>query len=161
MINPPTSGTSQSQYIGTKINSLYADVRLQIAIDYTKPTIHESLRIIVARSRVSGQDNVNYPPTPVNINEPIDAKSWDIMYDRIWSMNTGIPINATVAGTQYAIFSEAAPVKHLRFKIPLKETIQQKNSRLIYEYPIVIWAISLNGGISLYRATCKFFYRDP
>lgn len=160
MINPPTSGTSQSQYIGTKINSLFCDVRFMFRFSYDQAVTNEACRIVAARSRVSGQDNSNYPATPTSILEPFDSKSWDVMFDKTYPIATGLTATFNIGGTGYLFTQNTSPAKYLRFRIPMRETLQMKNSRVIFEYPMIIWAISANASVRIYAVQCKFFYRD-
>lgn len=160
-ITPPTTGLSQSQYIGTKINALYADVRFMGRIYFDVVHPNEQIRIMVVRSRLGGQDGTNYGTLPTRILEPIDAKQWDIMYDKVTAMTTGIQQNVTIGGTNYSIANLFMPSKMWRFKIPLRETIQQKNGRLIWEYPIIICGLSQYANFSITHCFFKFYYRDP
>lgn len=150
-IRAPTVGTGQAQYIGTQLNSLYADVRIYGWVDYTIVPPLFALRLSVHRSRTA--QNYDTQPEYVmpgngSMVEPWDTKLWDLYFDKVYTMS----YNA----------GNASSPKLWRFKIPLKQTLTLKDNVLKYEYPIFISATCThNNGFIIKQIFCKFYYKDP
>lgn len=151
MINWPTQGTQQNQFIGNQINSLYADVRFVMDIDAVNMT-SGLVRLAVVRQRQSLNYNsvVNQQILPVNLCEPFNTKAWDVMYEKV------IPMMNNTTGNR-------TPQKIYRFKIPLRETLTvMPDATFRFEYPVYIIATcGTQNGAVVYTVVCKFFYKDP
>lgn len=151
----------QSGLIGIKFNSLYAEIRVTGRIYADVATQEETLRVMILRMRNPAQDGTNYAPLPTRLVEPVDTKLWDLWYDKYYNMTTGCTLNYTIGGQGYTYQSLAPKPMYWRFKIPLRQTMNLKASRIIYPYPIVICALSRHGTFRITEQSCKFYYRDP
>lgn len=163
-IQPPTSGVSQVQYIGTQFNSLFCDVR--ILMECAPPTgdTHNftcAYRIICARMRTTDNNETSvatYSVMPNNVLDPVDTKLWDLYYDKTFCCNTGY--QGAYLGNQVGNIIYKGKV--FRFKIPLKMTLTPKAGIPLYPYPIIILGIAQHTGYMFAsRINTKFYYKDP
>lgn len=161
-INPPTPGVQVTNYIGQQINALSATVNIQFELNFDVTKRYEMLRVVVARPKTGNYRNgVNYPHVPLSVYGFFDTQQWKIMYDKIWTLPTGVSTSTSL--------NLARPAKYLQFKIPLKKTINVcqvgdptlEIGRFFWDFPVCILALSQFGMVNVTKIFTKFWYRDP
>lgn len=114
----PAIGTAFNQFIGQKINTIGIDFSFTIVFNESDtPTPNPNLIRMYMIKNKSGLSS--YHPSgknlPIRFSEPIDANNWSILFERIFSTDTG----ASSTGQ----YHQQSRRRHFRFKIPFKQTL--------------------------------------
>nr|WAE42428.1 MAG: capsid protein [Cressdnaviricota sp.] len=136
----PAAGTGANQRIGLKINLQFllltftlqlndlADATEGILIDDIPPFVRYRVMVVKRRTPVT-TPTLDLPAGNYATNTPIDARLWDIQYDKVFTLGTGAPWQwRGTASLQEAGPSTLSPPKNFKFKIPLKQTVEYNNN---------------------------------
>lgn len=157
----PTAGTAETQLIGTKFNSLWAQVNIRFfrQIGVNIQILQFGLRVIMIREKQKNQDFAN--PADIFYSDdylsPIRNKDWHVMMDKNYEFTTGWTqtLPAVVNGL-------IAPAKVMRFLIPLKKTLYvEPGNNNLFPYKIYLLAFTTDANLLTATINCTYFYRDP
>lgn len=121
----------QNGAIGRSFAWKFVDLRIQIRPDPTiwnqipKAPPVEVWRLLLVQERNQNQSIADIT-TNYGLFTPILARDWKILYDKVYTMNTGAPAVTTQAAPVNCTTICATP-KHLRFKFPMKFLVDWNN----------------------------------
>lgn len=162
--SPPNQGADVTEFIGDTINMKYVELTFFLfpSLNYNPLFSFTCFRLMMLRSRVKGQSvgwaNIFYSQ---NITSPIDAKKWDIMYDKLFVTGSG----RISAGPPSRQVSLTKPY-NFRIVIPLKLTVNLKNiiapfSVIDDEIFLLGTALNANNEWNVYNPVAIWHYTDP
>lgn len=158
----PTQGVGDQNVIGDKYNLKYGEIIFGVRFN-TSVNIYDYLRIMVVRQRM-----ITVLPTPANLFvenggfwAPLDSKNFDIQYDKIFPINTGLNQNPAV-GTTFIQSVQTRPMK-FRFIVPLKKTMRIDTANA--QFPLTTYILAttfLVNTIAVQTESCAtYYFTDP
>lgn len=134
----PAPAVGDQGRLTTKIQFLYTDLRFLLHHNYDTsyqaiqvPTFAQIRVIIVKRrSPVTG-----FAELPTGFLEPINAKLWDVQYDKFFNYHTGASSAFNATQISYSAGNHRTPPLKFHFKIPIKMTVDFNQQENNYNFP--------------------------
>lgn len=164
----PVQGTGSTNIVGTKWNSLYAEVSFVLVMrgpDIGLGDVYDFIRIMVVKERQRATNGstagiLKNNGVQMSMNSPINTLNWEPQFDKLYSLTTGYTLPPPSDFTSIS----SRPLK-FRFIIPLKDTLDLPGSSTMFDRRISIFGMNLIANLVW---TCppelfdvKYYFRDP
>lgn len=162
---PPAQGDGENQVQGTKYNLKYCELIFGLfpAVSITPAVQGDFLRIFLIRERQANQAITGLADImqTSDFMSPIRTKSWDVQFDRIYCLKTGLSYG--IAGGPNSVVNDMPSPMKFRFIIPLKHTMLLQNVNAQFPLHMYMYAMlyATDRWLTTTTYTYTYYFQDP